>query len=123
MKKSKIVWIIIAVSLIILGAVISTLSLARLNFDFSNLNTQKYVSNEHIVTEDFSNIKIDVDTSDIELVRSENNECMIVSVDTDKVKHIVACNSPGIHSSDLTTIPFENADASYFPLQDAVWEE
>lgn len=89
MKKSKIVWIIIAVSLIILGAVVSTLSLARLNFDFSNLNTQKYVSNEHIVTEDFSNIKIDVDTSDIELVRSENNECMIVSIDTEKTKHII----------------------------------
>jgi microcystin degradation protein MlrC len=41
----------------------------------------------------------------------------------DRVKHIVACNSPGIHSSDLSTIPFENADTSFFPLQeDAVWE-
>jgi len=60
------------------------------------------------------------------------NQCRIVALKSaqhfkgwwaDKVKHIVACNSPGIHSSDLTTIPFENADASYFPLQDAVWEE
>ena len=89
MKKSKIVWIIIAVSLIVLGALISTVSLAEMSFDFNNLNTQKYTSNEHIFAEDFTNIKIDVDTSNIEFVRSENNDCMIVSIDTEKTRHII----------------------------------
>ncbi|MBE6810436.1 MAG: DUF4097 domain-containing protein [Ruminococcaceae bacterium] len=89
MKKSKIVWIIIAVSLIVLGALISTVSLAEMSFDFNNLNTQKYISNEHIFAEDFTNIKIDVDTSNIEFVRSENNDCMIVSIDTEKTRHII----------------------------------
>ena len=89
MKKSKIVWIIIAVSLIVLGALISTVSLAEMSFDFNNLNTQKYISNEHILAEDFTNIKIDVDTSNIEFVRSENNDCMIVSIDAEKTRHII----------------------------------
>ena len=42
---------------------------------------------------------------------------------SDKVRGIVPCNSPGIHSADLTTIPMKNADTSYYPLGDPAWEE
>lgn len=90
MKTAKKVWIIIAVCLIVLGAIIGAVSLAMMNFDFSNLNTNKFVSNEHKITEDFNNIKIDVDTSDIEFVRSQTEECMVVTIDTDKIKHSVS---------------------------------
>ena len=41
---------------------------------------------------------------------------------SDKVRGIVPCNSPGIHSADLTTIPMKNADTSYYPLGSPVWE-
>ena len=90
MKKSKIVWIIIAVCCIALGTVISVVSLAKMGFDFKNLTTEKIISNEHNITENFSNIKIDVDTSDIEFVRSENNNCMVIAIDRENVKHTVA---------------------------------
>ena len=34
---------------------------------------------------------------------------------------IVTCDPPGIHSSDLSVFDFKNADTSYYPLKDAVW--
>lgn len=34
---------------------------------------------------------------------------------------IVTCDPPGIHCSDLSVFKFENANTSYFPLQDAQW--
>ena len=40
----------------------------------------------------------------------------------DKVKAIYSCDSPGIHCSDLSLVPFSQADTSYFPLQDAQWD-
>lgn len=89
MKTAKKVWIIIAVCLVIVGAIISALSLMTLNFNFALLSTEKFISNEHNITEDFSNIKIDVNTSDIEFVRSQTQDCMVVSIDTEKVKHNV----------------------------------
>lgn len=93
MKTAKKVWIIVAVCLIVLGAIISAFSLAKLNFDFESLSTEKVISNEHNITEDFSNIKIDVNTSDIEFVRSENSSCMVVAVETGKIKHTVTVNN------------------------------
>ena len=41
----------------------------------------------------------------------------------DKVDTIIACESPGIQSADLTTFDFKYLDKSYYPLNpDAVWE-
>ena len=42
----------------------------------------------------------------------------------DQVNHIVSCDSPGIHSSDLSVFDFKNANKNYYPLNpDAVWEK
>ena len=90
MKTAKKVWIIVAVCLIVSGTIIGALSLAKVNYDFVNLSTENFISNEHNITEDFSNIKIDVKTSDIDFVRSQTDECMVVSIDTEKVKHNVS---------------------------------
>ena len=40
----------------------------------------------------------------------------------DKVKGIVACDSPGVGSADLTTFRFKLANTDYYPLKDAQWE-
>lgn len=41
----------------------------------------------------------------------------------DQVDTIIPCNSPGIHTSDLTKFQFKNANTSYFPLGDPEWNE
>ena len=42
---------------------------------------------------------------------------------TDKVKAIYSCDSPGIHCSNLELLPLSQADTTYYPLQDAQWNE
>ena len=41
---------------------------------------------------------------------------------TGRARTIVACDSPGIHSGDLTTFAFQHANTGYFPLGDPEWE-
>jgi len=40
----------------------------------------------------------------------------------DQAKAIVPCDSPGIHSADLTVFPFQKLNKNVFPFCDAVWE-
>ena len=40
----------------------------------------------------------------------------------DKVPAIIACDSPGVGSADLTTFQFKLANTDYYPLKDAHWE-
>ena len=40
----------------------------------------------------------------------------------DKVTGIVACDSPGVGSADLTTFQFKHANTDYYPLKDAQWD-
>lgn len=41
----------------------------------------------------------------------------------DHCSGIVPCDSPGIHCADLKVFDFQFTDTSYFPLQDAQWNE
>lgn len=90
MKLAKKVWIIIAICFVVVGATISTVSLAKFDFDFTRLDSQKFTSNEYQISEYFNGIDIDVNTSDIELVRSDNTNCTVVCIDEDKVIHNVS---------------------------------
>ena len=36
---------------------------------------------------------------------------------------IVSCDPPGIHCSNLSVLPFKNANTTYFPLQNAAWNK
>ena len=40
---------------------------------------------------------------------------------TDKVKAIIPCESPGVHSADLRTIPLTRANTSFYPLGNPEW--
>ena len=87
MKTSKKVWIIIAVCLIALGSIIGTLALASVNFDFLSLSTEAITESEQLIDKDFSSIKIDVRTSDVIFVPSEDEKCRVICTDTENVKH------------------------------------
>ena len=89
MKTVKKIWIIIAVCLIIAGSVICVWSLNTINFNFKNLVTEKIETNKHNIIQDFSNIKIDVNTSDINFVLSQTDECMVESTETKNIKHTI----------------------------------
>ena len=89
MKKSTIVWLIVAASLILLGAIIFGGVIMALKFDFSKLNTTKFETNTHTVSDSFDSITIDTDTADITFLPSEDESCKVVCHEQKNLKHSV----------------------------------
>ena len=90
MKKSSKILLIIGIVLTFLGLIISACALAANNFEISSFETQKTVENTIELSEDFENIFVKVDTSDISFFLSEDESCKIICIDTEKVKHTAA---------------------------------
>ena len=88
MNKSNKTIIFIALISILLGGIIFVVSIASLNFDFTKLNNKKLIENTIQINEEFNNISIDVDTSDINFILSSEENKVVVK-ETDKEKHDV----------------------------------
>ena len=87
MKK----WIIIvAVGLVIFGAVVCGAAAAAMHFDFGRLNNSKYETNTYNVKESFSSIYIDVTTEKITFKPSEDGKCSVVCLEDENLKHEVS---------------------------------
>ncbi len=82
--------ILIAVVLIILGAVVFAASAAAIHFDFTNLDTGNYETNTYTVKERFRSISIDATTEKIVFRPSENTDCKVVCFEEEHRMHTVA---------------------------------
>ena len=117
MSRTKKIWICAALICVVLGAAVSGGTLAAIGFDFSRLNTMKFVTHTYEVEDPnthesknpnatqepgqaegpntyeaegtFSRIGIDAAEADIHLVRSDDGTCRVVCVEGDKITHTV----------------------------------
>ena len=89
MKKSTIAWLVVAASLILLGAIIFGGVIMSLNWDFNKLNTNKFETNTHTVSDSFDSIAIDTDTADITFLPSEDESCKVVCNELENINHSV----------------------------------
>lgn len=89
MKTSKIVAIVIAIVLIVAGAILSCVALAMNDFDLREFSTMKYETKTYEVGDSFSDIKIIDAEYNIIIAKSNDGECKVVSRDSDKIKHTV----------------------------------
>lgn len=87
MSRKNRLWIIIAVSLIAVGLLIFSGAMLALDFDFTKLSSVKYETNIYEISENFNKISIDADTTDIELVLSDDRQCKIVCLEDEHIKH------------------------------------
>lgn len=87
MKRSTKIFLVLAVLFIVLGAVIFTVGIASLGFDFSKLSTEKTVTATYEIDTHFDNIVIDVNTADVKFGVAEDGKCKVVCRETDKVKY------------------------------------
>lgn len=87
-KKLKIAFTV-AFLLIIIGIVIFVGVMSMLKWDFRKLSTFEFVENSFQVTESFDNISINVKTTDINIVPSQNGEVKVISFESEKMKHTV----------------------------------
>ena len=90
MTKATKICLIIASALVTLGLLVSVGALFMIKFDFSSLNTAKLETNTHEISEDFDNITIETDTSDIILLPSTDDKCKVVCYEYQKENHSVS---------------------------------
>ncbi len=82
-------WIVIGSSLLAVGLLIFAGAMIALNFDFTRLSTVKYETNTYEISEDFNKISVDAAAAEIEFVLSDSEQCKIVCIEKEKVKHSV----------------------------------
>ena len=93
MSRSTKIWLIVAASLVILGIIMFGVLMNMLNWKFFNLSTVKYETNYYEIDESFRNISIDVDTSDIIILPSDDGKVKVVCHELCKEKHSVSVDN------------------------------
>ena len=89
MSRAIKIWLIVATSLVLIGGIVFAGVMATLQWDFTKLSTNKYETNEYEITEGFSAISIDVDTTDVKFVPSEDSQCSVSCYEQTNMKHSV----------------------------------
>lgn len=87
---SKKTILILSFTLIFLGAILFGGAMTMLKWDFKMLSTVKYQTNEHTVTEEFTEILISTDTARVVLEPSEDGRVSVVCHERIKAPHSVS---------------------------------
>lgn len=87
MRKENRLWIGIGAALAAVGLLIFVGAMIASDFDIYKLSTVQYENNTYEISEDFTKIVIDVDTTEIDFVLSEEKQCRIVCLENEKAKH------------------------------------
>lgn len=90
MKKSMIVWLVIAAALILAGGMTFGCAMTMINWDFAKLSTDKYETREYEITDEFQNISVLADTADVTFLPSDGTACRVVCYEQTNVSHAVA---------------------------------
>lgn len=89
MRTSTKAWLIIAVSLVLLGCILFAGVMTALKWDFMDLATVTYETNTYEISEDFTDISINTDTADIVFALSDDGSCSVEYHVEAKAKHSV----------------------------------
>jgi len=74
---------------VLVGGIIFGGVMSMLKWDFTKLSTVKYETNNYEITENFNNISIITETSDVVFVPSENQKASVVCHEQKNMKHLV----------------------------------
>ena len=91
-KKTK-MWLILAASLILTGLIIFGGVMTALKWDFGKLSTTKYVTNEHAVSEAFTDISVNTQTSKVIFAVSDTDTVKVTCHEEKNLKHEVSVNN------------------------------
>ena len=89
MSKITKICLIIAASFVLVGGIIFGGVMTMLKWDLTKLSTVKYETNNYEIAENFNNISVITNTSDILLVPSENQKTSVVCHELKNAKHSV----------------------------------
>lgn len=103
MRKSTLIWLIVAASLMVAGALIFTGAMCAMNWDFSSLSTVKYLTNTYEITEDFDEILLQCSTTDVYILPSPDGVLRVECVEEEKITHNVAVDGKILHITENDT--------------------
>lgn len=89
MKVSTVKWLTIAAALVVIGALICAAMFIFGLDDEANVNSRKFETNTHEISEKFSDISINTDTADIIFKLSDDGRCIVECYEEEKAKHDV----------------------------------
>ncbi len=89
MSKQAKTWLITAASLVALGLIMFAVAMTVHDWDFTQLNTAKYETNTHSLSDEFADISIKTETADIVFLPSDDGKSKIVCSEPENAKHSV----------------------------------
>ena len=89
MRRSTVIWLIIAALLVVTGSIIFTGAMTMVKWDFSKLSTSKYETNTYKIDEDFTSISVDTNTAKISFTLSSDSSCSVICREEENMKHSV----------------------------------
>ncbi len=89
MKRARIVWLIVALCLVVSGAIMCFASIKSLNYDFKKLNTAEFKTKTYTVTDDFTDISILAAECDIDFKLSNDGTCKIECLEEESLSHFI----------------------------------
>lgn len=78
MKKSTLVWLIIGISLLLIGVVIFSSAMSIMKWNFFDLQNKNYETKEYEISETYNSIYIVSELADVVLEPSANNETKVI---------------------------------------------
>lgn len=125
-KKTK-AWLFTALCLILAGTMVFLYALAALDFDFSKLSTEKYVTNTYEITDSFESIFVSVDVTDIEILPAKDGICRVICEEPESRQHRVMVEGDTLRIKETDTKKWydhigifwgENKVTIYLPVED-----
>lgn len=107
-KRTK-EWLTCAAVLLILGALLFAAVMTAYRWDFTRLGTGHFVTNTYEIAEDFSSIRLDVETSDIILKAQSGTVCKVVCHEPENRSHSV-----GVKNDTLTVLAADNRERKWY---------
>ncbi|MBE6597267.1 MAG: DUF4097 domain-containing protein [Ruminococcaceae bacterium] len=89
MKKSVMIALIVAASLMLLGCIVLGGAMAMMNFDLSSLTVKKYLTNTYEITDEVFSIAVDTNTADITFIPKDGSGISVVCVEEKNLTHTV----------------------------------
>lgn len=127
MRKTTKIWLIVAISLVLIGGIIFTGAMTTVNWNFNKLSTVKYETNTYDINDEFSDISVITNTADVVFLPSENQKTTVVCHEEKNFKHSVTVKDNVLVIEVLDTrkwyehigITFDNAKITvYIPQGD-----
>ena len=72
------IWIIVAIVLIAVGAIVFCTAMTAIKWDFRQLSTTEFITNSYNLDQSFSNISLNVGEASVILLPSEDNKASVV---------------------------------------------